>query len=39
MNNYLKENGFIPRHNYLISPVDYTKTGVVSLHMQWNNAL
>ena len=39
MDNLLKENGFIPRHNYLISPVDYANTGVVSLHMQWNNAL
>ena len=39
MDNYLIEAGFIPRHNYLISPVDYANTGVVSLQMKWSNGL
>ena len=39
MDNHLIEEGFTPRHNYLISPVDYANTGVVSLHMQWSNGL
>ena len=33
MDDYLREKGFVPRQNSLISPVDYANTGVVSLHM------
>ena len=39
MDNLLIEHDFVPRHTYLISPVDYANTGVVNLHMNWSNGL
>ena len=39
LNDFLKSKGFTVRDKYLISPVDFSNTGVVDLHMKWSDGL
>ena len=39
LNDFLKSKGYTVRDKYLISPVDFSNTGVVDLHMKWSDGL